>query len=532
MKSTGSLYARMIRDFIVLLLAGVLSGFLCILAAGRIVEHTDQFPDPSVLLEQSEYYETEQYQRIRIGSSLGKSGYFEVLDEKGKVLYCSDPSIENHYDEQDFEYIPDVDEEAAFSIEKMVNGSDENEYLIRKWQVMEDGSDQVKEIGITILNSRNRVVYSNMDADGKAISKHTVNMLMNNNSDRADTFLQKQRFETEDGEIRYLLIHTENIQTAENRSYRQAEAAAVLIFLPIVLAAIVFTAFEIMKHIQQPLSQLNEAMDRLGDGSRQQLPSDQVPSEFARVFDAFNQMKVRLKQSEQERLHLLEMEQETMADISHDLKTPVTVVRGYVYAMRDGLITAEQQPEIWNIILTKINRIDELLDQAADYSRLNHPDFHLNASCLDLSAFLRDYAAGLQKELDQAGYPLHKKIEEKEVLVKFDRLQMKRVLENIIANTLRYTPKGTEVTLQMTADKDSARILIGDNGPGIPAKIRDHVFEPFVIADEARTAGSGCGLGLSIARKIIEEHHGTMKLLKQSGTVYEIVLPLAEKEST
>jgi signal transduction histidine kinase len=173
-----------------------------------------------------------------------------------------------------------------------------------------------------------------------------------------------------------------------------------------------------------------------------------------------------------------------------------------------------------------------MLDQAADYSRLNHPDFHLNASCLDLSAFLRDYAAGLQKELDQAGYPLHKKIEEKEVLVKFDRLQMKRVLENIIANTLRYTPKGTEVTLQMTADKDSARILIGDNGPGIPAKIRDHVFEPFVIADEARTAGSGCGLGLSIARKIIEEHHGTMKLLKQSGTVYEIVLPLAEKEST
>lgn len=530
MKRTGSLYARIIRDFVFLLLAVVLAGLICIVTADWIAQKT-VIPDVDKLLDQSNYYETEQYQRIRIGNALGKEGYFEVTDQYGNVLYSSDPKTDNHYDTADFEYIPDVDDDAVFSIEKTLTGNGTNEYLIRKWQVPDDDSGQVTEIGLTVLNGRGKVVYSNMDADGKKISRHTVNLLMSNAGDGASMFLQKMQFETENGDTRYLLIHTESIETAETRSYQRAKTAAILIFLPVVLLAIVVAAFQIMKRVRQPLEQLNTAMDQLGEGAHQKLEADQVPVEFSRVFDAFNQMEVRLEQSEQSRQNLLHQQQQVMADISHDLKTPVTVVTGYVSAIRDGLISPEHQPEIWNIILEKMNRINELLNQEAEYSRLNHPDYHLNAARKNLTAFLKDYAASLQKELDHAGYPLSVSLPDAEVPVVFDSLQLTRVLENVVSNALKYTPKGTRITLQMESRKEQAEIRIGDNGPGIPKEIRGHVFDPFVIADSSRTSGSGTGLGLSIARRIIEDHHGTMNLLDAPGTVYEIVLPIDHAQS-
>lgn len=530
MKRTGSLYARIIRDFVFLLLAVVLAGLICIVTADWIAQKT-VIPDVDKLLDQSNYYETEQYQRIRIGNALGKEGYFEVTDQYGNVLYSSDPKTDNHYDTADFEYIPDVDDDAVFSIEKTLTGNGTNEYLIRKWQVPDDDSGQVTEIGLTVLNGRGKVVYSNMDADGKKISRHTVNLLMSNAGDGASMFLQKMHFETENGDTRYLLIHTESIETAETRSYQRAKTAAILIFLPVVLLAIVVAAFQIMKRVRQPLEQLNTAMDQLGEGAHQKLEADQVPVEFSRVFDAFNQMEVRLEQSEQSRQNLLHQQQQVMADISHDLKTPVTVVTGYVSAIRDGLISPEHQPEIWNIILEKMNRINELLNQEAEYSRLNHPDYHLNAARKNLTAFLKDYAASLQKELDHAGYPLSVSLPDAEVPVVFDSPQLTRVLENVVSNALKYTPKGTRITLQMESRKEQAEIRIGDNGPGIPKEIRGHVFDPFVIADSSRTSGSGTGLGLSIARRIIEDHHGTMNLLDAPGTVYEIVLPIDHAQS-
>lgn len=530
MKRTGSLYARIIRDFVFLLLAVVLAGLICIVTADWIAQKT-VIPDVDKLLDQSNYYETEQYQRIRIGNALGKEGYFEVTDQYGNVLYSSDPKTDNHYDTADFEYIPDVDDDAVFSIEKTLTGNGTNEYLIRKWQVPDDDSGQVTEIGLTVLNGRGKVVYSNMDADGKKISRHTVNLLMSNAGDGASMFLQKMQFETENGDTRYLLIHTESIETAETRSYQRAKTAAILIFLPVVLLAIVVAAFQIMKRVSQPLEQLNTAMDQLGEGAHQKLEADQVPVEFSRVFDAFNQMEVRLEQSEQSRQNLLHQQQQVMADISHDLKTPVTVVTGYVSAIRDGLISPEHQPEIWNIILEKMNRINELLNQEAEYSRLNHPDYHLNAARKNLTAFLKDYAASLQKELDHAGYPLSVSLPDAEVPVVFDSPQLTRVLENVVSNALKYTPKGTRITLQMESRKEQAEIRIGDNGPGIPKEIRGHVFDPFVIADSSRTSGSGTGLGLSIARRIIEDHHGTMNLLDAPGTVYEIVLPIDHAQS-
>ena len=530
MKRTGSLYARIIRDFVFLLLAVVLAGLICIVTADWIAQKT-VIPDVDKLLDQSNYYETEQYQRIRIGNALGKEGYFEVTDQYGNVLYSSDPKTDNHYDTADFEYIPDVDDDAVFSIEKTLTGNGTNEYLIRKWQVPDDDSGQVTEIGLTVLNGRGKVVYSNMDADGKKISRHTVNLLMSNAGDGASMFLQKMQFETENGDTRYLLIHTESIETAETRSYQRAKTAAILIFLPVVLLAIVVAAFQIMKRVRQPLEQLNTAMDQLGEGAHQKLEADQVPVEFSRVFDAFNQMEVRLEQSEQSRQNLLHQQQQVIADISHDLKTPVTVVTGYVSAIRDGLISPEHQPEIWNIILEKMNRINELLNQEAEYSRLNHPDYHLNAARKNLTAFLKDYAASLQKELDHAGYPLSVSLPDAEVPVVFDSPQLTRVLENVVSNALKYTPKGTRITLQMESRKEQAEIRIGDNGPGIPKEIRGHVFDPFVIADSSRTSGSGTGLGLSIARRIIEDHHGTMNLLDAPGTVYEIVLPIDHAQS-
>ncbi len=224
--------------------------------------------------------------------------------------------------------------------------------------------------------------------------------------------------------------------------------------------------------------------------------------------------------------------QKMLADISHDLRTPITVIQGYSKAIVDGVVPEENIEKYLNTIYQKSNRLSELVHAFYDYSRLEHPEFQLSMEEGDLSEYLRGYVAGKYEELELAGYELDVDIPESTTLASFDHMELSRVFENIISNSVKHNkpPMTLYVSMEQLKEKHQARIRIGDDGDGIPEELREHLFDPFVVGDEARSAKHGSGLGLSVAKRITEAHGGSIRLLPPQETsrsvMYEILLTI------
>lgn len=238
------------------------------------------------------------------------------------------------------------------------------------------------------------------------------------------------------------------------------------------------------------------------------------PREFEVMFDSFNVMAKKLRKSEESKERLIREKQRMLADISHDLKTPITVIQGYASAVSDGLVDEQTKAQYLNTISQKTEALTEMINTFYDYSKLEHPEFRLVKKKQDLAEFLREYLASKYDEIDLKGFALEVEIPEETVEYSFDEVQFKRVFENIISNALKHNPAGTIIYVTLQQTERSIRIEIGDNGVGIPEEIKAGLFDPFVVGDDSRHNRQGSGLGLAVAGKIVELHGGALFLEK------------------
>lgn len=210
----------------------------------------------------------------------------------------------------------------------------------------------------------------------------------------------------------------------------------------------------------------------------------------------------------------LEERSQMMANISHDLKTPITVIAGYSKAICDGLIPDEDKPMYFESIYQKSRHLSDLINTFAEYSKLEHPDFHLNLWKMDLAELLRQYLAELYGELEIEGFLLEARIPEQPVYCMLNEFAFVRILENIMENSIRYNEAGTCLFVKLSCDENTgeAVLSLGDNGRGIQEKLKGRIFEPFVVGEEARGNGQGSGLGLAVVKRLVTEHEGTIEL--------------------
>lgn len=168
-----------------------------------------------------------------------------------------------------------------------------------------------------------------------------------------------------------------------------------------------------------------------------------------------------------------------------------------------------------------------------EYSKLEHPEYKFEFEKLNVAEFLRELLVDMIDELNVNGFEVEVNFPDDEVgYIQGNQMQLRRVFENLIANTVAHTPKGTLLSFDMGCVGEKVLIRYQDNGGGISPEVADRIFEPFVVDDPARTK-SGSGLGLSIAKKIIEYHGGTIILEKfapKEMASYLITLPLYEEE--
>ncbi|MCZ8516555.1 HAMP domain-containing sensor histidine kinase [Paenibacillus filicis] len=282
------------------------------------------------------------------------------------------------------------------------------------------------------------------------------------------------------------------------------------------------------RKIKVPLQQITEGIEIMIQGNYKVRLQFEAESEFLTIRDAFNYMADQLQKSEAENRNLELGKRKLLADIAHDLRTPISTIQSFAKALHDGMITdTDQQNRYLSTIFHKSERVQMLMDSLFEITLLDTPTYSFNIEEADLCEWTRELIAEHYTEIERHGIVLELDIPDISILYPFDRKQMARVVSNLITNTVKYNPEGTRLFIQVKKVPNQVILEFADTGVGIPESLHQSIFDPFVRGDETRSSTGGTGLGLSISKKIVEKHGGTLDLIHSEAysTVFRISLP-------
>ena len=344
-----------------------------------------------------------------------------------------------------------------------------------------------------------------------------------------DSMLSQGVFADKDGNSMTVLLREVQLSEADYTRLYQSSWKIWLLFLPLYLLSAGLFIWWLSRRIGRPLRRLNDAVVSQSEGRMARVGNCGGTREIRRIGESFDRFSDQLAKSEAERRRLDQGRQKLIADISHDLKTPITVIAGYIDAICDGKVPPQEQERYLRAIQGKAAALTELVNAFHEYSKVEHPEFVLHTQPTDLCEFLRAYLAEKYDEIDLAGFGLDIDLPDHPLRCVLDPLQFRRVLDNLLSNALRHNRLGTMLFFQVSAGKEEAILTVADNGAGIPPQRAKDIFEPFVVGSDARS-GQGSGLGLSITRRIMELHGGSISLsprpARGSGTEFMLTLPL------
>lgn len=213
------------------------------------------------------------------------------------------------------------------------------------------------------------------------------------------------------------------------------------------------------------------------------------------------------REQEAERLEYYRRRNLMLSDIAHDLRTPITTISGYAQALRDNVVQDDKKrQEYLQAIENKSKRMSDLINLLFEYVKLDSEGFSLDREEVDLSELLRENAALIYQDMEEAGMDFEVDIPEEKYMINADKMQMSRVITNLMVNAIRHNKPETKILLSMTERMGIVTVRVADTGSPIPEDIRETLFEPFSKGDKSRSDGKGSGLGLSIAKKVIDMH--------------------------
>ena len=271
----------------------------------------------------------------------------------------------------------------------------------------------------------------------------------------------------------------------------------------------------------QPLNELNRAAGQIGAGDLAYRVPVASGDEVGRLAGRFNEMATALERDER-------LRQQMVNDIAHELRTPLTVMQGHLEALQDGVFALNV--EALKPIHDETLLLGRLVGDLRDLARAESGRLELELSPLEPSALLARAERQFRGEAEAAGVALRVSAPDGLPRIQGDAQRLGQVLTNLVANALRYTPRGGQVTLSARLEGSWLALDVADSGTGIAPEDLPLVFERFYRADRSRRRDAGhSGLGLAIARQLVEAHGGTLTVTSQVGvgSVFTVRLPLA-----
>jgi signal transduction histidine kinase len=306
-------------------------------------------------------------------------------------------------------------------------------------------------------------------------------------------------------------------------------------FCVIAIAVLVITSFCINMWIyfgvSGPIGKLRKATKSIRDGNLDfSVDSNQGIQEMNDLFEDFEEMRKRLKESQEEKLNFDSENKELIRNISHDLKTPITAVKGYCEGIMDGVAdTPEKMNKYIRTIYNKTNEMDRLINELTYYSKIDTNRMPYTFTKIDVNDYFNDCADELELELERENVRFNYTNELKDnALIIADAEQLRRAIHNIVNNSVKYMDKPErKIELRLKDAGDFVQIEIEDNGKGIAKKDQSRIFDRFYRTDASRNSTrGGSGIGLSIVRKILEDHGGKVWAGGEEGvgTIISFVL--------
>ena len=297
-----------------------------------------------------------------------------------------------------------------------------------------------------------------------------------------------------------------------------------------VVLILAFTAMIMMVWIYgsiiSPIHKLQEAAQNVEEGNLNFEIKPEKDDEMGRLMQAFEKMRIRLRDNAEEKLKSDRESKELISNISHDLKTPITAIKGYVEGIQDGVASSpEKLNKYIRTIYNKANDMDRLIDELTFYSKIDTNKIPYNFSKINVAEYFGDCVEEVGLDMETRGIELgYFNYVDEDVVVIADAEQMKRVINNIIGNSLKYLDKKKGIlNIRIKDDGDFIQVIIEDNGKGIAAKDLPYIFDRFYRTDSSRNSSKGgSGIGLSIVKKIIEDHGGRIWATSKEGIGTEI----------
>lgn len=330
---------------------------------------------------------------------------------------------------------------------------------------------------------------------------------------------QKTQVQTESGETVYDISITDSADS-QSRIHLMAKDLFISAFVILISVALVVGLW-VYRSIAVPLVKLKKATQNIKEGNLDFVLDVEGNDEFSELCQDFEEMRCRLKESTEEK-NLIEKEnKELISNISHDLKTPITAVKGYVEGIMDGVAdTPKKMDRYVRTIYNKTNEMDHLINELTFYSKIDTNRIPYTFSKLNVEDYFADCAEEVGLELETRGIELvYANYVEKDVMVIADGEQIRRVIHNIISNAIKYMdkPKGI-IQIRIKDVGDFIQIEIEDNGKGIGPKDLPYIFDRFYRTDVSRNSSKGgSGIGLSIVKKILEDHGGKVWATSRLG---------------
>lgn len=529
----GSIFSLLINNYILFTVIIIISAILINNVSNYLI-FGDYDATLGLTKKYQNYLKEEKFNKLNLKEITGEDGTIEILDENYNLIYSLGNDINKEkYNEDEINAIPNYRKDDTYlNIYDYYSENGESYKLIIAESYYSEGviSNPLKSTSkwFKVLDKNLNVILESDNAPAKKnyTEKEIIYMRGYYNN---GLFIEKYQYINNDGIKRTAIIKSRELYT--NSFFKKMNILTKIDFVVFGIAYIILVlifVFVLRSKFYEPLEKLNKAMELLTEGKRKKPVDYSGPREFVDICDRFNIMVSKLEDSENQRKKLMNDKERMMADISHDLKTPITSIQGYAKALSDGIIADEDKDKYIKIIYEKSKKLTELINIFHEYSKLEHPDFNLIFEKVDLSEYLRAYIALKYEDIVESGFNIEVDIPEEEMEIKIDKVQLQRVFDNILGNSIKHNEKGTNIYVSLKEKNDIYEIIIADDGKGISKDIANNIFEAFTVGDESRNSKQGSGLGLAIAKTIVDLHGGTIELqpesLKKFSTQFKIIL--------
>lgn len=294
------------------------------------------------------------------------------------------------------------------------------------------------------------------------------------------------------------------------------------------------TVFYVSKKIKieltKPINLLKGAMEELGSGNYNKRLSLKAEYEFVEMANSFNYMAQKMETAVKQKEEEERLRRQLISDISHDIRTPLTVIQGYLVTIINNLGNSQDKNiEYLKRCFESSVEMEKLLQQLSDYNRMFRVDYKLNKELVDFTEFIKSILAEQYHFIELNQKKLIVEVDEEERNIFIDKTEMRRVIINLLNNAVQHNNERTTIEIKMTEYDRNIYLIIADNGKKIPEEMISCMYEPFVKGDQSRNDSSNSGLGLAIVKKIIDAHDAEIHFeqpYKKYTKAFIIIIPV------